>query len=814
MAITTSGKLYNFPAQKKAFNEKTDDWGIENIEAGISIIDGDHSRIRKSNKLKKVNYDLVNGIMDMSDLEQAFNPMGIKGVKFPTKLQNYPIEIPKLSVLKGEEARRRFDWRIRSTNEDAISTKEETLRQQIHGLLMDEIQSQEYSEELAMRRMQKMDHYQKYEFQDYMELTGTRIMEYFWYTQKIRDIHSSMFWDVLIGGEEICAVDIIHGEPQMNKKHPMNISNMGSGDSVKIEDSDIIIDDGYYPVGKIIDDFWDVLSPDEIDGLEDGNTRNRRADRGIMGPLDMGQESQYMNESQLITVDNNDVRSFGGWFDSDGNVRVTRVVWRSRRKIGELSYLDPNGVEQVTIVDEAFPVDMIKMYGWKIKWHWINEWWQGYKIGADMYKKIEPLPRIGSKMSNPSFCLPPYVGTIYSIGGGESVSLMDRIRPYKYLYNVYMARTELASARNKGVIAELDLAEIPDGWDEELVMMFAEANGYMIKDSFSEGKKGIAQGKLIGSLKQRGNDVLNLNSSDVIRANLELARYVKIELGEIAGISPQREGQIDNRETYGGVERSVTQSSHITEEWFMLHDQTKIRSMELMIETAKYAWRNATGENKKKLQYNDDGLITHIFTVDGREFAESEYGYYISNGQNDTMLIQSIQNLAQAGLQNDKLTFSDLFSIYRDTSVSSVIRKIEHGEEKREQQINDARKEDIEQRREAADAMMEIEMMRMEQDFRIANGKIEADIYIAELDIQARMAELEAKIPEDNDNSGQMRHEIEKLKMQIDQKKKEMTEKSKQFYDKLKLEKDKLNRQIQSSEKIARMSRNRQNIKK
>jgi hypothetical protein len=384
---------------------------------------------------------------------------------------------------------------------------------------------------------------------------------------------------------------------------------------------------------------------------------------------------------------------------------------------------------------------------------------------------------------------------------------MDRVKPYKYLYNVYMRRTELASARNKGVIAELDLAEIPDGWDEELVMMFAEANGYMIKDSFKEGKKGIAQGKLISTIKQRGSDVLNLNSADVIRANLELARYVKYELGEVAGISPQREGQIDNRETYGGVERSVTQSSHITEEWFRVHDNTKLRVMECLLETGKYAWRNAIGENAKKLQYVDDGLITHIFSVDGRRLAETEYGYYVSDGQNDADLIQAIKQLSLAALQNDKATFKDLFTIYRDTSVASMIRKLEDSEEQRNQREDDARKEQLASQERIQQAMNELELMKLEQTERIDNNHLDAELYEKELEIQVAYAKIDnenglGKMTDDE--AEQRKFELEKLKLQLDQRKLEMKEKSRQFYDKLKEQRNIVRLQTASADKMAR----------
>jgi len=810
MAIT----IHQFPAQKKAFQEKTEEWGIENIEASISITGGDTSKIRKNKASKKLNYDLINGIIDESDIEKAFNPMGIKGVAFPAKIQNYPIEISKLNVLKGEESKRRFDWRVRSVNEDVISQKEFMLQQQIYGLLTSELAGDQYNEEMAGRRIKQLQHYHKFDYQDSTEVMGSRILDYFWHTQKLKNIFSDAFYDVMIAAEEIYACDIVHGEPMLSKRNPLNISTFGSGDSHRIEDSDIIVDDGYFPVGKVIDDFWDVLEPSEVDELEEGFRKNRYwGDKVLPGPIDVQQEAQDLSTSQLITIGGSDINTFGGFSDTDGNIRVTRTIWRSRRKIGELSFFDPNGDEQTTIVDEKFPIEQFKELGWKIKWHWINEWWQGYKIGHDMYKRIAPLPRIGSKFSNPSICLPPIVGTIYSIGTGPSISLMDRIKPYKYLYNVYMRRTELASARNKGVIAELDLAEIPDGWDEDLVMMFAEANGYMVTDSFKEGKKGVAQGKLVSTIKQRGSSVMNLNSSDIIRANLELARYVKLELGEVAGISPQREGQVSNRETLGGVERSVTQSSHITEEWFRVHDATKLRAMELVLETAKYAWRTSTGDAAKKLQYVDDGLMNHIFKVDGRTFAESEYGIYISDGQSDAELIQAIKMLSQAALQNDKATFKDIFTIYRDTSVSSMIRKLEDSEERREQREDDIRKEGFESQEKQAQVMSEIEDKKMAQHERIEMAKIDGSIYEAELTVQVKMMELESQAL-DPQTEERLKFEMEKLNKMLDDKKQERDMKKKQFDSDQKRREKENKDKIVSQEKIAKMRPAQKAIKK
>ena len=783
--------IKQFPQQKLPMSEKTEEWGKQVIEASLSIITNDTSKIRKSKASKKLNYDLANGIIDETDIEHAFNPMGIRGVQFPAKIQNYPIELSKFNVLKGEESKRRFDWRVRVVNEDAVSAKEESLREQVFNLIISELQNPEYSEEKAARRFKQLKHYQEYEFGDMNELMASRILSYFWHTQKMRTTFSDAFYDVLIGAEEIYGVDIIHNDPVVSKRNTLNVSTFGSGESYKIEQSDIIVEDGYRSVGSVIDDFWDVLSEDDVDAIEQGAKSRRNAYEIVLaGPEDPQSQTIDYSNSQLITVDGRaSVWGYGGAYDEDGNLRVSRVVWRSRRKMGDLKFYDRNGDEQHTFIDENFPVNDYKDLGWEVEWKWVNEWWQGYKIGHDIYVKIEPLPRIGSTMNNPSICLPPYVGTVFNINSSEGVSLMDRVKPYKYLYNIYMRRTELASARNKGVISELDLALIPDGWDEEMVMMYAEANGYMVTDSFKEGNKGQSIGKLASTVRQRGLDVINLNSADVIRANLELARYVKNELAEISGVSPQREGQVSNRETLGGVERSVTQSSHITEEWFRLHDSTKIRVMELVLETAKYCWRDLHGDQAQKLQYVDDGLISYMFQVDGKIFAESDYGLYVSNSANDAELVNTIKMLAQAALQNDKATLGDIISIHRDTSISSMARKLQHAETERNEREDSNAQADREAQQKIQQAMLQLEQMKMAQQMRIEISKLETQITLKEMDLAVEIQKLAMDDKKNDILIQKLEADLDKLRLQLEFKYKELQEKSGLVEDKMRQDK-------------------------
>ena len=118
-------KNFNLPAQKIPDSKKTKKWFKENIDAidsnGFFLEEG----VRASYKNRRINYDLYNGKLDMNDLVRTVNPNELKGLNLEQKIQHYPIAVPRLNVLIGEELKRRFDYKIILTNPDSVSIKEE-----------------------------------------------------------------------------------------------------------------------------------------------------------------------------------------------------------------------------------------------------------------------------------------------------------------------------------------------------------------------------------------------------------------------------------------------------------------------------------------------------------------------------------------------------------------------------------------------------------------------------------------------------------------------------------------------------------------
>ena len=756
---STLKRTAHFPFQKRATSSKGRQFVIDCIESSIDLSYNSDSSLVQTKRAMWTNYNLRADILDERDVEQAVNPWGIKGATFPAKMQNYPIANPKIDLLIGEEYKRRFDWRVTVVNPDAISDKEETQKNMINDSLAQAIQNENYEEQELQKELEKLGKWGKYETQDLRERRATQYLQYLWKEQELQIKFNRGFEDALVAGQEIYNIDIVGGEPVVRKIDPLALTIVRSGESYQIEDADLIIEDTYQPIRWVIDNYYDHLKPDQIDAIErayiGGGThpgdlikyypwRPVQNPIGVVGDASGEQGSDW--DYAIFDTDQYGERNIAAYNDN-GEVRVVKVVWVSMRKVGEISWYDEDNELQKKLVDENYTPS--EELGEKVDWFWVNEWWEGTRIAEDIYVKWGPRPIQFRRMGNKSAGGSGYVGTIYNTNVSQSRSLMDRMKPYQYLYNVFMYRTELAFAKSKGKISVLDTSRIPDGWDMDKWMYYAEILGWAIEDPFKESNKGSSTGKVSGQLNQNSK-VLDLEMGSYIQQHVMMLEFIKRELGEIAGVTAQREGQISNRETLGGVERAVTQSSHITEKWFMMHDNTKLRVLETLLETAKYAWRNKSHE---KLQYISDEMASVITEIDGQQFNEADYGIMISNATNDAELIQTMKQLAQAGLQNDKINFSGLMDIYLSDSMSSIRRKIETYEEEsiaRQQQQQEAA---IEAQREATQAQSQSAQADREQEMQKVLIGSETDITVAQIQSDSKA-----------DTGDKARATIEKLK--------------------------------------------------
>lgn len=120
-----------FPPQQLSFSRKNKAWRKRHCDWADSKTFFNYSLVRNSVIHKKINYDLLNGKLHMRDLMLVINPDNIEAGYIPDRIQHYPIMNSKLNVLRGEESKRVFDYRVVVTNPNAISEIEDTKKNEI-----------------------------------------------------------------------------------------------------------------------------------------------------------------------------------------------------------------------------------------------------------------------------------------------------------------------------------------------------------------------------------------------------------------------------------------------------------------------------------------------------------------------------------------------------------------------------------------------------------------------------------------------------------------------------------------------------------
>ena len=756
--MSTKSFYNNFPVQTKTQSQRSEQWYKDCVDAAIKYINLDYHGIRQTYENKIKNYNLANDIFDLRDLKETLTPLYAKSTKFPTKMMHYPIAIQKIDLLAGEELKRKFNFTARVVNDDAITQKEEEKDKQLEQFFLEELKANSTPEEFE-KALQEKSHYLNYEYQDVREKMANQILTYYWRELDLKELFNRGFNDLLIASEEIYRADIIGNEPVLLRCNPLSIHVIGGNTSPFVEDADIIIDDKYMTPADIVDYYYDVLTLSQIKTIEKGMTSSFDGRNGIR-VAGADEPDQILIREIMDNHDATGLHNHGSYpsVNENGEIRVSRVVWKSRKKVNVLTYFDEQGEQQQEIVHEKYEVDESKGEI-DLSPLWINEALEGTRIGDSqngIYVKMQPLPVQNRKLDNISKCSLGYVGVYANINTNRALSLMDRLKPYQFLYNLYMNKLNMINAKYKGPMYDLDMTQIPDDYTTEEWMYYAETLSWKLRDPFNEGNKGAATGKLAGGMQQ-GPGVVDANMYSYIQQTIDMLNYIEMQAGSISGITKSREGQIHQSEAVSNVTREINQSAHMTEKWFSMHDQVKRKALELFLETVKYSFRN----KNKKMQYILDDMTSKVLELDGDLLNEAQYGIQIVDTSDVQQLFNSLKELAHAGLQNDKVTFAQLMDVYTDNSITSIKRKLEKAEQD---------KYDRDQKQ--LDAQKEMQQMQMQQAAMEKEGQTELEMLKQANELDFKILELKMTLASKeklSDDELKLEEELTKMKLRVEE---------------------------------------------
>lgn len=734
--------LYNsaFPRQKLPLSKKGKKWQ----EDCVNYIIGEGNVTSGGNSTSyygelQTYYNLYNSIFDEKDFKSITNPFKVED-GFPATPHDFNIIRPKVDLLIGEETKRPLNFRVIRTSQEATSEMQEKEKQMILQYIeaaitakMSPEEAQQFQEQLQSGEIMPPEQIAKYMDKDYKDIVENTAYHSLTYLREKLDLDNEFIkgWkDGLISGREIYYVGVLNAEPYAERVNPICFSYDKSPDLDFIEDGSWCCRKMRMPITEVYDRYYDKLEEKDLDKLEEmiGSTPGRNL--GDRSPVDMG--------IQLRIYDN-------PIFEGSGKslVNVWHCCWKSFKKIFYVTTTDDAGQPQINIVDETYQPVGNEV---SVEPDWIIEVWEGYRAGSDLYFGIQPIEYQHVSIDNPNSQKLPYCGAIYSNTNSKPRSLVSILKPLQYMYIVLWYRLELAIARDKGKVVNMDITQIPKSMNISPAkwMHYLSSVGVNFINPYEEGWN--IPGREGGKPAQFNQiTALDLTMSNVIAEYIQLMDKIEELAGTISGITQQREGAVSTSEMVGNVERSVVQSSHITEPLFWVHNQCKRRVLNMLLNTAKGAWEE-TG--KQKLQYIFDNGERAFLDITPKFYYE-DMDVFVSDTSKDLENIQKLQQLIQPAMQNGaslleaaEILTNDNFNIIKQklkdmqTRQEQIQQQQQEAEAQQQQQLQQMQNEAKQQELMLQEAQMDLQRYQIDQDnqTKIAVAQINAYRGTEELD--------------------------------------------------------------------------------
>jgi hypothetical protein len=743
-----------FPDQFKTEKEKQDESWIKNTMDYFA--NKSYAEYVKNRDTFVKNYDLVKGILRMEDFYQepvvsSFTQTLEANLNLPAYVKMYSIITTPLNELVGEISKRPDAFRVKAFDDDSQAEELEFKTGILQEYIINEAKqkiltkAQLNGQELEEEEVQQMTMDQVKDELDSYTSIAEKWANHILTCQKaefnLKEKSEDAFRDMLISAREFYHIYEDNSKLGFNIEvaNPKNTWFLTTPDRKYVSDPTGRAQGAYaagivqvMELSEIIEAIPD-LTKEEIDHLRsslqdyglinvrESNLGNPDATPGIdsvqydtYDPLVL--QTRMIIESEMKENDDglkdflgltSNVSSFGYKYV------VVRAYWISKKKIGKLIYLDEMGNEQSMLVDENYKSKTIPTEV-SLEWGWINQWYQGIKIGPDIYH-IKPYKLL-------SYC--PIIGLVHEVKNTEAKSLVDLMKPFQVLYNVCMnqlytllekevGKVYLTSIRHIPVPKDGDAQDALDIWELE-----ARNRGVVFIDDSPENLKSPS------SFNQFRD--IDLTRTQEIQSRYTLAMQLKQECWELVGMSKQRMGSVSASESATGTNTAITQSYSQTEPLFVAHEYVLGQLYQAIIDAALYV---ESSKPQSTLSYITSDGESAFVQVNGTDLRFRDLKVFLTNRPEDQKMFNELRGLSQAVIQNGG-SLHDIIELYSTDSVrkmKKVFKSLKDKQDAMQQQQLDMQKQQQEQQQQQA--MAQIQQAQEAQEKQLAH-----DDYQKELD--------------------------------------------------------------------------------
>ena len=743
-----------FPDQFKTEKEKQDESWIKNTMDYFA--NKAYSEYIKNRDTFVKNYDLMKGILRMEDFYQeeqvkSFTDMLTADLGLPAYVKMYSIITTPVNELVGEISKRPDTFRVKAFDDDSKSEELEFKTGILQEYVLQEAKKQILEkvalegEEIDEEQLQQMTMNEVKDELDSYTSVAEKWANHILTCQKaefnMKEKSEDAFRDMLISGREFYHIYEDNSKLGFNVEvsNPKNTWFLTTPDRKYISDPTGRAQGAYaagtvqvMELSEIIESVPD-LTKEEIDHLRsslqdyglinvrDSNLGNPSVTPGIdsvqydtFDPLVL--QTRMMIESEM--KENNDgLKDFLGLTSNVSSFGykyvVVRCYWISKKKIGKLIYTDEMGNEQSTLVDENYKSGTIPTQI-SLEWGWINQWYQGTKIGPDIYH-IKPYKLL-------SYC--PIIGITYEVKNTESKSLVDLMKPFQVIYNVCMnqlykllekevGKVQLMSIRHIPIPKDGDAQDALDIWEME-----ARNRGVVFIDDSPENLKSPNSFNQFTSL--------DLTRTQEIQARYTLAQQIKNECWELVGMSRQRMGSVSASESATGTNTAMQQSYSQTEPLFVAHEYVMGQVYQSIIDAALYI---ESAKPQSTLSYVTSEGESAFVQVNGSDLKFRDLKVFLTNRPEDNKMFEELRGLAQPLMQNGGSLY-DVIELYSTKSVrqmKKVFKTLKDKQEAMQQQQAQLEQQKVEQQGQIAQAQIAQVQQIKDQDVANENYQNELD---------------------------------------------------------------------------------------
>jgi hypothetical protein len=724
-----------FPDQFKTKKQKEDDSWIKNTMDYFS--NKAYAEYIKNRDTFVPNYDLMKGILRREDFAidepevKSFTDMLEKDLSLPGYVKMYSIITTPVNELVGEISKRPDSYRVKAFDDDSkaqeLQFKTDTLKAYVINQVKQQVMAKAAmsGEELPMEKVEEITMQQVQEELDSYTSVAEQWANHTLTCNKadfhLKEQSEDAFRDLLISAREFYHIYEDNSKTGFNVEvaNPKNTWFLTTPDKKYISDPSGRSRGAYaagtvevMEISEIIEAFPD-LTKTEIDhlrsSLQDYGLINVRESNLGNPNVTPGQDSVIYDTYDPLVLqtrmiiesemkENNDgLRDFLGLTSNVSSFGykyvVVRSYWISKRKIGKLIYEDEMGNEQSALVTEDYKSGNMPTQI-SLEWGWVNQWYQGTKIGPDIYH-VKPYTLL-------DYC--PIIGTTYEVKNTEAKSLVDLMKPFQTIYNVCMnqlykllekevGKVQLMSLRHIPVPKDGDAQDALDIWEME-----ARERGVVFIDDSPENLKAPSSFNQFTSL--------DLTRTQEIQSRYNLAQQMKIECWELIGMSRQRMGSVAASETATGTNTAMQQSYSQTEPLFVAHEYVTGQLYQAIIDASL---KIQSSKPESTLSYITSEGESAFVQVNGNELKLRDLKVFPTNRPEDTQMFNELRQLSQALIQNGGSLY-DIIELYSTKSMREMKKTFKDLRDQQLQQQQAAQQQQqaqMEQKGKIAEAQMQ-----------------------------------------------------------------------------------------------------------